>query len=154
MVGSVNSEAATPTSFDISNGQALNANGYTTGTNGHEQLNNNGYLTNGHANGNGHIKLNGYTSSNDPSVNRDSYGSESYSERNENIAAEPIAIIGMGSLRLIIHVCQLLNCIRLSFARWEFLQLQALGSAESRYLCSRTISSDQIQHRWVLSPKQ
>jgi len=87
-------------SSDISNGQALNANGYTTSANGHR------HLTNGYANGNGHIKPNGYTSSNDQSVNGDSYESESHSEPHENTAAEPIAIIGMGSLILFIHLCQ------------------------------------------------
>lgn len=93
-------------SSDISNGQALNANGYTASTNGHRQLNGDRHLTNGYANGNGHIKPNGYTSSNDQSVNGDSYESESHSEPHENTAAEPIAIIGMGSLILFIHLCQ------------------------------------------------
>lgn len=83
-------------SFDIPNGNALNPNGYFAGTR-HGKLNGNSHLTNGH------IESNGYTSRNDQSVNRDYYGSESSSQPSENSAAEPIAIIGMGSL---IHFLQ------------------------------------------------
>lgn len=78
-------------SFEYPNGHSLNANGYTSNTNGRA-----------HRNGD---RPSDYTSSNDQSVNGESYESASYSESHKDAAVEPIAIIGMGWSILCVYTC-------------------------------------------------
>lgn len=65
---------------------------------GHDRLNGH---SSGHVNNNGRFASHGFTSSSNQSVDDLSYRSESHSEPHEHGAAEPIAIIGMGSLILL-----------------------------------------------------
>ncbi|ORY71434.1 putative polyketide synthase [Pseudomassariella vexata] len=86
MVGLVNSQASTPSSFL----GASTPTSFSANTNGHGL---NGKV---HANGNGYVNGNGHSSINGQSLNGDSFTSIDNNETTENFAAEPIAIIGMG----------------------------------------------------------
>jgi hypothetical protein len=114
--------------------------------NGHDRLNGHG---NGHVDGDGRFA---FTSS-AQSINDYSYGSEGHSEPHEHGSAEPIAIIGMGSLLFFNHLllCALLTFFRVSFTWWKYIQFQTLGSSQGRSKRSRTISSLQIQYQRILS---
>lgn len=83
MPGIISPDSTKPTPFVTPNGHGL--------LNGH---------SNGNVNDTGRFASNGFTSSSNQSLNDFSYRSESQSEPHEHGAAEPIAIIGMGSLLL------------------------------------------------------